>query len=82
MDCLSLGIMIQVGKIFILIGISFLIIGLVLVFGAKIPYFGRLPGDIYIKKDNFTLYAPIVSFLILSIILSVIVNLLLKIFKK
>lgn len=74
--------MIQIGKILILTGISFVIIGLILIFGPKIPYFGRLPGDIYLKRDNLIFYAPIVSFLILSIILSVIINLILKIFKK
>ncbi|WP_231180848.1 DUF2905 domain-containing protein [Candidatus Absconditicoccus praedator] len=43
--------------------------------------FGKLPGDIYIDNENTKFYFPVVSFLILSLVLSVLLNLLLKIFK-
>jgi len=66
------------GKIFIIIGILFIIIGLALMFADKIPYIGRLPGDIYIKKENFSFYFPITT----SIIISIILTLLFSIFRK
>ncbi|MBU0579639.1 MAG: DUF2905 domain-containing protein [Candidatus Margulisbacteria bacterium] len=59
-------------KIFIILGSIFLLIGLILFFFDKIPYFGKLPGDILIKKKNFTLYFPITTMILLSIILSII----------
>ena len=56
-------------KIFIFIGIIFIIIGLILYFFKDFPLF-HLPGDIVIKKENFTFYFPITSSIILSIVLS------------
>jgi len=52
-------------KLFIILGIVFIIIGLLMNFNLF-----RLPGDIVIKKDNFTFYFPITSSIIISIILS------------
>jgi Flp pilus assembly protein protease CpaA len=49
--------------------------GIMLYFFAKMGGSGlKLPGDIYIKKDNFTFYFPIVTCLVLSVIISVILN--------
>ena len=56
-------------KIFIFIGIIFIIIGLILYFFKDFPLF-HLPGDIVIKKENFNFYFPITSSIILSIVLS------------
>ncbi|MCX8110316.1 MAG: DUF2905 domain-containing protein [Syntrophorhabdaceae bacterium] len=66
------------GKIFIIIGVLFIIIGLAFMFGDKIPYIGRLPGDIHIKKENFSFYFPITT----SIIISIILTILFSIFRK
>lgn len=63
------------GRIIILIGVIVVIIGILVSTGAKIPYLGRLPGDIHIKRDNFTFYFPIATSVILSIIASVILYL-------
>jgi hypothetical protein len=61
----------QIGKYLILAGLILLIAGVIIYFaGEKLNWFGNLPGDIKIKKENFTLYAPLASMLILSIILS------------
>ncbi len=62
------------GKILIGFGLILIIMGLALTYLpqiTKIP-FGRLPGDIVIKKDNFTFYFPLATSIILSIILTVI----------
>ena len=68
----------QLGKILIFTGVLILIIGIFLFFWDKIPFIGKLPGDIYIKRKNFTFYFPIVT----SIILSIIISLILYLFRK
>ena len=67
-------------KLFIFIGVIFIIIGLILYFFKDFPLF-RLPGDIVIKKENFTFYFPITSSILISIILSVIFYIISRIMK-
>ncbi|MGB9628436.1 MAG: DUF2905 domain-containing protein [Thermodesulfobacteriota bacterium] len=66
------------GKMLILIGVFIILIGLLLMAGDKIPWLGRLPGDILIKKKNFTFYFPLAT----SILISLILTLLLTLFRK
>jgi len=63
----------QLGKLLIVFGSMIVGIGLVLMFFDKIPYLGKLPGDINIKKDNLQLYVPISTSIVLSVVLSLIV---------
>ncbi|MGQ9819864.1 MAG: DUF2905 domain-containing protein [Candidatus Kapaibacteriales bacterium] len=67
----------EVGKILIILGLILIVIGLLFPYLSKIP-FGRLPGDIIIERPNLKIYIPLVSMLILSLILS----LLLWLFKR
>ena len=62
----------EIGKALIVIGIGVLFVGLMLTFHDKIPLFGKLPGDIFIKKGNFSFYFPIMSMIIISVIISLI----------
>ncbi len=57
-------------KIFIFFGIILLGTGALMLFLGKLPGIGRLPGDILIKKENFTFYFPVTTSLIISVILS------------
>ncbi len=60
-----------------LIGIGLLILGIGLIFllMSKVGLSGfKLPGDIYIKKENFTFFFPLTSFLLISLILTLLVN--------
>jgi hypothetical protein len=66
------------GKMLILLGVFIILVGLFLLFGEKIPWVGRLPGDIIIRKKNFTFYFPIVT----SIIISIVLTLLFALFRK
>ncbi len=66
------------GRLLIFVGIVFVVIGFLYVVFPKIPYIGKLPGDIYVKKDNFSFYFPLASCLILSIIVSLILYFLTK----
>ena len=60
------------GKTLIVFGIVLIAVGVVFTFGGKLSWFGKLPGDIYIQKRNFTFFFPITTSIIISIILSVI----------
>ncbi len=60
------------GKALVLLGILLTVAGVILMFGARIPWLGHLPGDIYIKKDHFTFYFPRATCLLLSLLLSLV----------
>ncbi len=64
--------MFPIAKLFIFIGAAILAIGIILLFIDKIPWLGRLPGDIYIQRKNFNLYFPITTCIIISVLLSVV----------
>jgi hypothetical protein len=68
----------SLGKILIIFGIVLVVIGFILILGDKIPWIGRLPGDIYIKRDKFTFYFPLMT----SIIISILLTLLFTLFRK
>lgn len=59
------------GRMLIIIGIIFVVMGLAFLFGDKIPFLGKLPGDISIQKERFSFYFPITTSIIISIILSI-----------
>ena len=58
-----------IAKLLIFAGILLLIAGLFLLTAPKIPFLGKLPGDLLIQKKNFTFYFPVVSLLILNLII-------------
>jgi uncharacterized protein HemY len=70
----------NLGKIFIGVGLCVVVVGLLLLIADRVPGFGnllgwvgKLPGDISIRRDNFSFSFPLVSSLVLSVILSVVV---------
>ncbi|MCM8768041.1 MAG: DUF2905 domain-containing protein [Candidatus Omnitrophica bacterium] len=66
-----------IGKFLLTIGVVLIFVGYVIYKGIKFPI-GRLPGDIFIKRENFVFYFPIVSSIIISIILTIIFSLLFR----
>jgi len=60
------------GKALIVLGVIIILVGAGLLFAHKIPSIGRLPGDIYVKKGNFSFYFPLTTCIIISIVLSLI----------
>jgi hypothetical protein len=65
----------DLGKVLIVLGAVIAGIGVLLMVGDKIPWIGKLPGDIIIRKEKFTVYFPIVTCIILSILLTMIFSL-------
>jgi uncharacterized membrane protein len=68
----------EMGRLLIVIGIVLVVVGLLVTFGKGIPFLGRLPGDIRIEKDNFRFYFPLAS----SILVSLVVTLLIRLFRR
>ena len=72
----------NIAKILIFIGIGIVILGGILFLLAKIPFLGKLPGDITIKHENFTFYFPLATSIIASIILSIILTIIFRFISK
>jgi uncharacterized protein HemY len=60
----------SLGKVLIIIGLVIVGIGVLLVLSPKLPWIGKLPGDILIKKDNSRFYFPLTTCIIISLILT------------
>jgi len=58
------------GKILILIGLLIVVLGIVLMVGNKIPFIGKLPGDIAIERKNYSFYMPLTTCIVISIVFS------------
>jgi len=65
----------EIGKALIIFGVVLIGIGLLLAFINRVPFLGKLPGDILIQKKNFTFYFPFATSILISIILSIIFRL-------
>lgn len=62
----------EIGRTLIIFGLILIVIGALFQVSGKIPGFGRLPGDIVVKKENFSFYFSITTSLLLSLLLSII----------
>lgn len=65
----------QFGKILIITGIIFVLVGIILLANIRIPFAGKLPGDLFFQGKNSSLFFPITTCIIISIILTVLLNL-------
>jgi len=72
----------SLGRILLLVGAGIFFIGLLLTLGPKIPLIGRLPGDIFIEREGFSLYIPIATSILLSIVLTLLLNLIGLLWKR
>lgn len=71
--------MIPLGKMLLLFGLLMVLLGLVLLvaghFSGKVPWLGRLPGDVYIQRGTWTFYFPLATCLIISVVLTLLFSL-------
>ena len=63
------------GKLLILFGLILAAVGGLMLFIGKVPYIGRLPGDIYVQRKNFSFYFPLTTSILLSIVLTLLFSL-------
>jgi hypothetical protein len=71
-----------IGKLLILLGVGIAVLGVLLLGLGQVPFFGKLPGDIHIEREGFTCFAPIASMIILSLLLSIALNVIARIFPR
>jgi hypothetical protein len=62
----------EIAKVMIVIGAVLIAAGLVILVFPRLPFVGKLPGDILIKKENYTFYIPLATSIVISIIISLI----------
>jgi hypothetical protein len=67
----------QLGRSLVIVGVLLAVVGVALLIAGKLGL-GRLPGDIVIERKNFSLYVPIVTSIVVSIVLTLLANLLFK----
>ena len=65
----------DIARTLISIGVVLIVVGLAISVFGKIPWLGKLPGDIYIKKENMSFYFPLSTCILISIVLSLILYL-------
>ena len=63
---------INIGKVLIAFGLLITLAGVVLVLVGRVPWIGRLPGDIHVERGNFTFYFPLATSLLLSVVLTLV----------
>ena len=71
----------ELGKALILIGFSITVIGFIIMFSTKFSFFGNLIGDIKYQNENIKISFPFTSMILVSIILSFIINILYRLFR-
>ena len=64
----------NLGKFLLIAGIAIAVVGALLAFGVKVPWLGKLPGDIAIKREGFSFYFPITTCIVLSVVLTLIMR--------
>jgi hypothetical protein len=72
----------SLGKVLIIAGLVITAVGVVVLFGNKIPFIGKLPGDIHIERENFRFYFPLGTSILLSVLITAIVWIISLIGKK
>ena len=71
----------SLGKLLANAGIAAVVAGVVLILGPRIPWLGRIPGDLVIRREGFTLFFPLASMIIVSVLLTIVINLFFRLFK-
>ncbi len=72
----------NLGLLLLIVGCTTAAIGLVLMFAPKIPWLGHLPGDIHYQGRSTSFHFPLTTCILVSIVLTVVVNLVLRWFKR
>lgn len=65
----------SVGKLLILFGVVLAVVGGLLLLAGRIPWIGRLPGDIVIRRENWSVYIPLTTGIVISVVLTLLFSL-------
>jgi len=64
----------SLARLLIYIGVGLVMLGGFLLLMARIPWFGNLPGDVVVRREGWTLYVPITTMILVSVVLTFIIN--------
>jgi hypothetical protein len=64
----------DLGRLLIIAGGIFVVVGLFFLLGARVPWLGRLPGDVFYQRDGLTIAVPIVTCIVVSVVLTIVLN--------
>ena len=70
------------GRVLVVIGGLIVLAGLLLLLVGKVPFLGRLPGDITLRRGNMSCYVPIATSILLSLLLTLVLNLIARLVSK
>lgn len=68
----------QVGKLIIVAGVILVVVGILFLLLGRIPIIGRLPGDFVIHRDHTIIYIPLATMILISLLLTIILNLIFR----
>ena len=71
----------SLGRLLVLLGGVLVLLGLVLVLAPKLPFLSRLPGDLVLRRGDVTVYVPIATMLLVSLGLTLLLNVVLRMFR-
>ena len=75
--------MLDLGKLLIIIGLVVVVAGILVLLAARfLPWLGNLPGDIRYEGDNFKLYFPLTTMILISVLGSILLNIIIRIFNR
>ena len=60
------------GRMLVILGLTLAAVGILVIYSPRIPFLGKLPGDIRIERENFTFYAPLTTCILLSLMFTAI----------
>ncbi len=72
----------DLGRMLLIMGGIIFILGLLLTLGGKIPFLGRLPGDFRFERGNVSCTVPLATSLLISLVLTVLLNIVLRLLRK
>lgn len=71
----------DLGRWLMILGALIFVVGVIMALAGRIPWLGHLPGDIAVERGNFRLYAPIGTMIVLSLLLTLVLNLVARFFR-
>jgi hypothetical protein len=70
------------GRVLIVVGLLLVAAGLLFLLAGRVPFLGRLPGDLHWQRDGVSIYVPLATGLLISVVLSVLLTLVLNLFNR
>ena len=72
----------NVGRLLVVVGLVVVAAGLLFMLAGRVPFLGRLPGDFHWERDGVSVYAPLASGLLVSVVLSVLLTLVMNVLNR